>query len=109
MKKTFALLMIVTLLAAPAMAFAGSPWTEASSYSDKVTQKLDFGAKNALVGWADLFYEPIKAHDEGTSMMNGIAKGIWDAICNEVGGLFHLATFLIPVDITLPDNGVQFS
>ncbi len=107
MKKMIGLLMVLVLLSAPAVGFAASPWTEKTTYSEKTMGKLEFGLKNALLGWIDIFYEPYQYDKAGKNAWSGLGKGIVDAVINEVGGVIHVATFLIPVDVPLPDNGVN--
>lgn len=106
MKKIIAVLMLLCVFAAPAM--AASPWTEESTYSGKVVGKLNFGFKNALLGWTELFYEPHAAAVDGKSAWAGLGKGLVDFPLNTIGGAVHLVTFLIPVDVPLPHNGVNF-
>lgn len=106
MKKLVGGLLILAVMVTPALALAGSPWTEKGSYSERVGAKLEFGLKNALLGWVDLFYEPNKALDERENVWAGLGKGLVDSILNTVGGAFHAATFFIPVDIPLPDEGI---
>lgn len=102
MKKIIGLVIVLAMLITPVAAFAASPWTQADTYGDKVSGKLEFGIKNTLLGWIDLFYEPNRAENA----WSGLGKGISDSIINIGGGAFHLVTFLIPVDLPLPDNGV---
>ncbi len=107
MKKFLAIAIMLGVLFAPA-AMAASPWTESKTYSEKVTGKLFFGFKNLVLGWADLFYEPHAASVDGKSAWSGLGKGLVDFPVNTIGGAIHLVTFLIPVDVPLIDNGVNF-
>lgn len=61
MKKTTVVLLLLAMLAMPAAGFAASPWTEETEYGDKISEKLQFGLKNTLLGWTDIFFEPIRA------------------------------------------------
>jgi len=100
------------ILGMPAVGLAASPWTEADTYGDKISGKLQFGLKNTLLGWTDLFFEPIRASkkcESCDSVWTGVGKGLTDAIVNEVGGAIHLVTFPLVVDVPLPDDGVQFA
>jgi hypothetical protein len=108
MKKLTALLMVMGILLIPAAGMAASPWTEKTTYSEKVIEKFSFGFKNLVLGVADIFYEPHRYQTEGKSAWAGLGKGLVDAPINVIGGALHLVTFLIPVDIPLPDNGVNF-
>ena len=107
MKKVIVLMLLV-ILAAPALGFAASPWTTETTYGDKTYGKLVFGVKNVLLGAFDLFYEPHAAQVAGKNGWSGVPKGIVDSILNVAGGAIHLVTFPIPVDVPLPDNGVNF-
>jgi hypothetical protein len=112
MKKTTISLLLLAMLAMPAAGFAASPWAEETEYGDKISEKLQFGLKNTLLGWTDIFFEPIRASkkcDSCDSIWTGLGKGLTDAIVNEVGGAFHLLTFPLPVDVPLPEDGVQFA
>ena len=97
------------------MGFAASPWTEGKTYGEKVKGKLDFGVKNLLGGWTEIFSHTMKhakaeenkeqKENIGVSLLTGIVYGAVDT----VGGALHAATFVIPeIDVPLPENGVQF-
>ena len=107
MKKAVGIMLIVMLALTPTLAFAASPWTQGANYSERVGQKLQFGLTNTLLGWVDLFVEPNKAASAGGNTWAGVGKGLTDSVLNTVGGALHLVTFPIPVDIPLPDDGVQ--
>lgn len=110
--KKIALLVLVAMLVTPMASFAASPWTEKETYGDRTSGKLYFGLMNTLFGWTDIFFEPIRASkkcESCDSVWTGLGKGFTDAVVNEVGGAIHLLTFPIPVDIPLPDDGVQFA
>lgn len=102
-----AVLLIALVLLYPASVFAASPWTEKTTYGEKIQGKLVFGVTNVLLGWTDLFVEPNRYHNEGKNVWAGLGKGLVDTVLNEVGGAFHLVTFLIPVDFPLPEDGVD--
>lgn len=107
MKKLTAFL-ILAILMMPVAGMAASPWTEQKTYSEKVVGKFNFGFKNLVLGVADIFYEPHRYQTEGKNAWAGLGKGLLDAPINIIGGALHLVTFLIPVDLPLPDNGVNF-
>ena len=112
MKKMIIFLVLAVMLVSPALSFAASPWTEGETYGDRVSGKLQFGLKNTLFGWLDLFFEPVRAAsgcNDCENVWTGIVKGFTDAVINEVGGAVHLITFPLVVDLPLPENGVQFS
>jgi hypothetical protein len=81
-----------------------SPWTEEKTYVDKSINKLGFGLLNVSIGWTALFFEPTRH----SNIFTGVLKGIWRTVTNEAGGALHTVTFFIPVDIPLPDGGVNF-
>jgi hypothetical protein len=111
MKNTVAIL-LVAMLMIPVAGFAASPWTEEDTYGEKTMGKLQFGLLNTLLGWTDIFWEPIRSSkkcESCDSVWTGLGKGLTDAVVNEVGGAIHLITFPIPADLPLPDNGVQFA
>jgi len=105
-KKTVALVVIFALCLAPA-AFAASPWTSGESYSDKVKGKLEFGLKNFLGGWTEIITRPAEAKKNGNCSLKGLGVGIMNAVVYTVGGVIHTATFPIPLDVPLPNNGVS--
>ena len=87
---------------------APSPWTSEMGYGNRVGHKLEFGVKNLLLGWLDLFMEPREAHQNKVCIFKGIGYGLKDTIENEVGGVVHLITFPITsVDAPLPEGGIQ--
>lgn len=107
MKKLFALFVLaITLVVSSSQAFAASPWTEEKTLSEKRLGKFLFGTKNVAFGWMDILYEPSKFHQEGKSPIVGFGKGMVDAVVNTLGGAAQVATFPVPVDIPIPDNGV---
>ncbi len=108
MKKLIAFLIIAAVFAMPAAAFAGSPWTEKTTYGEKTTGKLEFGFKNLLGGWTMMFSEPTRYHRDHKNVFMGAVAGLGLAVVDTVGGAVHLVTFPIPVDVPLPNNGVSF-
>jgi len=124
MKKTISLLVMLAVLLTPTLAFAASPWTEVfaaspwtekDTYAEKVTGKLEFGFKNLVGGWTEIFSRPgkYKEKEAGNVFLRignvflGIGHGLLNAIVYTVGGAAHMVTFPIPLDIPLPDNGVS--
>lgn len=89
--------------------YTASPWTHEVGYSNQAVAKLGFGIKNLLLGWTDLFREPYEASQGGKNVVEGIGAGLKDTIENELGGVVHVVTFLLPqIDAPLPEGGVQF-
>ena len=110
MKKISLVLFLLAVLLIPSLAFAASPWTEKTTWKEKAVGKLDFGFKNALGGWTELFRKPYHAYNDKTNIFEGIGRGLWYGAADEVGGALHIATFPITqLDVPLPENGVQFS
>ena len=102
--------LILAVMLVPAVALAASPWTEQATTTDKIFHKLDFGVKNLLAGWTEIFTVPWNAHKNGGSVAKGIGEGLWNALLFTGGGALHTVTFLLPqVDIPLKNNGVQLS
>ena len=110
MKRTIAMLLVVLAVIAsvPSLVFAASPWTEKGTYSEKAVAKLDFGMKNTLGGWTEIFTEPKRCYDEKKCIAQGVGRGIVNAVVYTAGGLVHVATFpIVQLDIPLPNNGVN--
>ena len=110
MKKVSILIVIFALIAAPvfaATATSASPWTKESTYANKTLGKLGFGLKNALLGWTELFTEPYDAHKAKGNCLTGIGKGLLNTVVYTVGGVVHVGTFFVPVDVPLPGGGVD--
>ena len=112
MKKFFISVLCLSIFLAPA-AFAESftsvkpsSWTQQASYGDKTVHKLGFGLLNLTVGWVAIPFQVDKHWD--TNPYTGLAKGLWLTLTNTVGGVLHTATFPVPLDIPLPQGGVQF-
>lgn len=108
MKKLLAILIMLGVMFAPA-AMAQSPWMDSKTYSEKVTGKLSFGFKNLALGWTEIFYQPHAVAVDGKNGWTGLGKGLVYALADTVGGAVHLVTFLVPVDVPLPDNGVNYT
>lgn len=105
--KGIVILLVITLMLVPTLAFAASPWVDKTTYGDKISGKFTFGLTNTLLGWVDLFYEPNRYQNEGKNVWSGVGKGLVDTVANTVGGAFHLVTFMIPVDFPLPEDGID--
>lgn len=95
--------------------FAASPWTMEDTYGEKVAGKLDFGVKNLLGGWMAIL--PCKSgcdmEDKNAKpycpvvCTKKLVKGLVNSVVYTVGGALHVVTFPVPVDIPLPNNGIQ--
>ncbi|MDP3920636.1 MAG: hypothetical protein Q8R76_07515 [Candidatus Omnitrophota bacterium] len=108
MKKAILMLVLAAMVLTPINAFAAaSPWTQEATYSAKATAKLAYGFKNAVLGWTELFSVPEAYAAEDKNVLAGIGKGLCNSVVYTVGGLIHTATFLLPIDLPLPQGGVQ--
>ena len=109
MKKTIAVMSLVmaATVFGSGPAFAASPWTAEPTWIEKSAKKLEFGLKNALLGWTEIGSETIEYKNSGKNLFQGMAVGLGEALVFTVGGVLHVATFPIPLDIPLPENGVQ--
>ena len=110
MKKMLAvvLLVVAAVFLTQSLAFAASPWMSEPTYTAKTGAKLGFGLKNALLGWTELLTRPVAYHDEGKNVYEGIGAGLANTVVYTAGGAIHAVTFFVPVDLPLPNNGVQF-
>ena len=110
MKKTLAVVVLVVaaVFLTQTLAFAASPWVAETTYAEKAGGKLGFGLKNALLGWTELLTRPVDYHDKGKNVFEGFGAGVVYALIYTVGGALHAATFFVPVDIPLPNDGIQF-
>ena len=109
--KIMALLVMAVLFTSSA--FAASPWTKEATYGKKVAGKLDFGVKNLLGGWMAV----LPCHSRcamnnhkncpGVCCAKSLGMGLVNAVVYTVGGALHTATFFIPVDVPLPNDGIQ--
>ncbi len=103
MKKALVVLVVAAVFLAQTAAFAASPWTQETTYEAKAGAKLQFGLKNLVFGWTELLTTPIK----GDNFFNDVGTGLVNTIAYTLGGAAHTATFLIPVDVPLPNDGVK--
>ena len=105
-----AFLFCALLLASAPSGFADSErwetslWTQETPYIEKFGAKMGFGLVNILTGWTALFFEP--SREKG--FWNGLVRGLLFTATNTIGGVLHVATSPIPVDIPLPGGGVSF-
>src|SRR5689334_6587092 len=113
MKKVMGILIILALLTAPTLALAetaASPWVAETTYSGKVVGKFNYGFKNLFLGWTQIFYQPYLAQKNNTNQWKALGKGLfWYFPVDTVLGAAHVVTFLIPVDVPIPDGGVNLS
>ena len=77
---------------------------------DKCLGKFKFGLKNLFCGWTELFTEPCEAWKSDRSARNlteGAAFGIFNAVADTAGGVLHVVTSPVPIDIPLPKGGTD--
>ena len=112
MKKILCLSLILavcTMLIPSGAQAASSPWTEKATYKEKAIWKLDFGMKNVLAGWTEIFTEPYDYYKEDKNVFAGIGIGLYHGIADTVCGALHVATFpIVQIDVPLPGGGVDF-
>ena len=111
--KKFVPLMVFFLIFSlcPISGFAASPWTEKDGYVSQTAHKLEFGFKNLFLGWTEIFTKPHQACKSGADFsgkMEAKVEGLKNAVVYTVGGALHVATFAIPIDVEIPNNGVSF-
>ena len=98
----------VALFAAPLAASAASPWADEATYGAKAGAKLKYGLTNTFLGWTSLFRTPMQATQAGENVLEGIGRGLWDAVGQTVGGVLHAVTFPLPmIDVPLPEGGTD--
>lgn len=110
MKKILAVAMVVLMvIALPSFAFAGSPWTDKPTYSEKAMGKLTFGLKNLALGWTELIRRPMEAPKNVKGIFGGIGEGIINTVVYTVGGVLHTVTFpATSLDVPIRHGGVKF-
>lgn len=108
-KKTFVAFLAVSFFSffsplSQAALFEPSPWVSKKPYTEKIGSKLGFGILNLGTGWTALFFEPTFAG----GFWKGLGRGILFTITDTAGGAIHAITFPLPLDVPLPNGGVQF-
>jgi len=78
-----------------------------TTYFEKITYKFEFGLKNLLGGWTEIYYRPADARADGKNLIAAAGTGIAYAAIDTVGGLANLITFPVPQRIPLPGGGAQ--
>ncbi|MDA9101106.1 hypothetical protein N9K06_00370 [Omnitrophica bacterium] len=107
MKKVGIMLLSLLFFASVCPVYAASPWTENDSYLAKTLGKLEFGITNILGGWTELFNAPERHYDQGGNPFGAIGIGFYNAVVYTAGGIIHAGTFFVPVDVPIPNNGVD--
>jgi len=112
--KIFALLAVALMIATSA--FAASAWTQEDTYGKKVAGKLDYGVKNLLGGWLAIL--PCSSGCDMDKDTNAkpycpihctkkLGLGLVNAVAYTVGGALNVATFPVPVDIPILNEGIK--
>lgn len=95
--------LLICLLPSPAQAkLEPSPWTKEKLYMDKISHKAGYGILNMGTGWMAFLFEP---RHKG---LKGFGTGLVYALTNTAGGMLHVATFPLPVDLPLPNGGIAY-
>ncbi len=100
----FFFLLTIFIPSSSAAVFQPSPWVAKKPYTERIGCKLGFGVLNFGTGWTALLFEPTR---EG-GFWKGLGRGILYTITHTAGGAVHALTFPIPLDVPLPNGGVQF-
>ena len=99
--KKVALLLVLAIMAMPVVGFS------ADNYGSAVSEKLQTGITNTLLGWTKVFSVPYDYSQAGMNTWAGVGKGMVDAVLCTGLGAFNLVTFPIPTEFPLPDGGVN--
>jgi hypothetical protein len=102
MKKIMSLVVILSMILAPVVFAAASPWTEEATYGEKTVGKLGYGLTNTLLGWTKLFSTPNQYSTDGKNVWAGVGQGVIDTGVTTVLGAVQMVTFMIPADIPIP-------
>lgn len=105
-KHFFALALLIFLF--PNAGLAEPPeWTQREGYWAKFGGKFEYGAINMLGGWTEIVTTPMEYADEDKSVLAGILVGIGEGFVYTGGGILNFFTSPIPVNIPIPNNGVD--
>jgi len=101
--KRFLLAVLIVMMA---VSFVQAPaFAVEAEYHKTVSNNLNSGLQNLLLGWTEIIMQPIN----DPAVLPGFLKGPLYAVIVTIGGALKIATFAIPIDIPLPDGGVNFS
>lgn len=68
----------------------------APSYPTKAGLTLLRGAANMLLGWTELFRQPVKAAEQHENVLTGVARGVGSTVTRTAAGLGEVLTFWTP-------------
>ena len=101
-------LLVLSLLVAPAYAYAPSSWTTQPSESEKGLAKFKFGLKNLFFGWTEVFQEPYEAYKNKGNVFKATGVGLFNGVADTILGALHFVTSPVPaIDFPLPEGGVD--
>ena len=100
--------MLLSAVSATALAAEGRTVAESPDQVDQALarynlypafEKLGRGVGNALMGWAEIplgVHDRYSAEDTGTSIITGLALGLFKGVARTGVGLYEAVTFLLP-------------
>lgn len=94
MKKLLGLVILLAVMFAPVSAFA------TDSYSDEVTDKLESGLVNTILGWSKIFSVPHQYQAANKNPWAGAGEGLVQAVQCTATGAFDLLTFPLQGKLT---------
>ncbi len=69
---------------------------ESQSFAKSAPGKLGRGVVNILLGWTNLFAQPIQASKSNSSMLSGIGNGFGYTLIRTIQGVVELGLFWLP-------------
>ena len=113
--QTFVMMVLILLLSGSTTSLAATTTTQATTeshpivcpicgrvsnpnadYATKASLTLARGAENTLLGWTELFRQPVDEVKGGGNVVTGIGKGIGQSVTRTLGGLGEVLTFWTP-------------
>ena len=79
---------------------------ESTSYPAKAGSTLVRGATNTLLGWTELFRQPVNEVKGGGNVVIGIGKGVGQTVKRTLAGVGEVLTFWTP---KVQDSYIHFS
>ncbi|MBI2120110.1 MAG: hypothetical protein HYT94_00620 [Parcubacteria group bacterium] len=69
---------------------------ESQSFGKSAPGKLGRGVVNILLGWTNLFAQPVQSGQSGGNVLTGIGKGFGYTVMRTVQGVAELGLFWLP-------------
>ena len=69
---------------------------EAQNFGKSAPGKIGRGLVNVVLGWTNLFAQPIHAGKSGGNILSGIGKGLGYTVVRTVQGVVEVALFWLP-------------